>query len=171
MSLYEKLKLQLPEFSIEVVTTDNMENYENIFYSNQEYFLITDGHPANKQNIVDTIEYGNDFPHGMCHCLGFSLNGVAVAFLSFFEGYPEADTLYIGLFLMDSKFKRMSIGTKIISTLIEKAFRSQYTSVKLSVQDNNISGYLFWKKLGFSLKEKTICNGFYNLSMELKRGI
>lgn len=48
-------------------------------------------------------------------------------------------------------------------------FSAGYTSIKLSVQDNNVSGYPFWKKLGFKAVKKTKCDGFYNISMELER--
>lgn len=171
MSIYLKLKPRLPEFNIELVTLDNMNHYENIFYCNQEYYFITDGHPAAKQDCIETIEYGNAFPEDLCYCIGFSLNGEAVALLSIFEGYPETDTLYIGLFLMSEKFKRKSIGTKIITALIDESFHTQYNSIKLSVQDNNISGYSFWCKLGFKITQKCDCNNFCNLSMELKKGV
>lgn len=43
MSIYLKLKPWLPEFDIELVTLENLKNYENIFYCNREYYLITDG--------------------------------------------------------------------------------------------------------------------------------
>ena len=36
MSLYLKLKPRLPEFNIELVTLDNLDRYENIFYCNSE---------------------------------------------------------------------------------------------------------------------------------------
>ena len=112
MSLYLKLKPRLPEFNIELVTLDNLDRYENIFYCNSEYYLITEGHPATKRDCMETIQYGNDFPKDMCYCIGFSLKDKAVALLSILEGYPETDTLYIGLFLVNEDFKRKSIGTK-----------------------------------------------------------
>lgn len=171
MSLYLNLIPRLPEFNIEVVTLDNLYHYENIFYSNREYYLLTEGHPAAKQDCIETIQYGNDFPEDMCHCIGFSLKGEAVAWLSVFEDYPEINTVYIGLFLMNEKFKRKSIGTKIISALIEEAFNTKYNTVKLSVQDNNISGCSFWRKLGFQITEKRDCGHFFNLSMKLRKGI
>ncbi len=169
MFLYLKLKSRLPEFNIELVTLDNLNNYENIFYCNQEYYLITDGHLATKQDCMETIEYGNYFPEDTCYCIGFSSNDEAIALLSILEGYPEADTIYIGLFLMNEKFKRKSIGTKIISALIDESFYAQYHSIKLSVQDNNISGCSFWRKLGFKTTKKINCGNFFNLSMELKK--
>lgn len=105
----------------------------------------------------------------MCHCLGFSKEQQPVAFLSLLEGYPEPATLYVGLFLIDKRFQKKSIGTRIMNTVIDDAFSAGYTSIKLSVQDNNVSGYPFWKKLGFKAVKKTKCDGFYNISMELER--
>ena len=46
MSLYLKLKSWLPGFDIELITLDNLNNYERVFLCNQEYYLITDGHIA-----------------------------------------------------------------------------------------------------------------------------
>ena len=171
MSLYDKLKYKLSEFNIECVTLENVSKYVNIFYSNEEYYMLTDGHIASKQDVLEAIGYGDDFPDDMCFSVGFSKGDEAIAFLSFFEGYPEESTLYIGLFLIDAGFQRMSFGTKIIQTLIDEAFESEYDSVKLSVQENNVSGYAFWRKLGFKVVDKTKCDGFYNLSMKLNRDI
>ena len=169
MSLYLKLKPRLPEFNIELVTLDNLDRYENIFYCNSEYYLITEGHPATKRDCMETIQYGNDFPKDMCYCIGFSLKDKAVALLSILEGYPETDTLYIGLFLVNEDFKRKSIGTEIIGALIDEAFNTKYNSIKLSVQDNNISGCSFWHKLGFQITQKCDCNNYFNLSMKLEK--
>ena len=170
MPLYKNLQVRLPEYIVEFVTTENLSKYEGIFYSNTEYYLITDGHPATKQDCIETVEFGNNYPKDMSYCIGISSKNEAVAFISFFEGYPDVNTLYIGLFLMNEPFKRKSIGTKIMTSLIEEAFIANYTCIKLSVQDNNISGYSFWTKLGFEITEKCECCGFCNLSMELKRG-
>lgn len=169
MSLYLKLKPRLPEFNIELVTLNRLNYYEDIFYCNQEYFLITDGRLATRQDCIETIEYGKNFPEDMYYCIGFSLNGEAIALLSIFEGYPEADTLYIGLFLMNEKFKRKLIGTKIINSIIDESFNAKYNTIKLSVQDNNISRCSFWRKLGFKVTQKCDCDNFCNLSMELKK--
>ena len=148
---------------------ENLNKYEDIFYSNEDYYIVTDRHPATKQVCVDTIEYSKNYPSGMCYCLGFSKGQQPVVFLSLLEGYPESSTLYVGLFLIDRRFQKNSIGTKIMNIVVEDAFSEGYTSIKLSVQDNNVSGYPFWKKLGFKAVKRTKCDGFNNISMELKR--
>ena len=55
-----------------------------------------------------------------------------------------------------------------IDKVIDIAFESGYKSIKLSVQDNNVSGYPFWQKFGFKKVKRTKCNGFYNISMKLR---
>lgn len=171
MSLYIKLKHRLPDFTVEQVTLDNLLKYENVFYSNIEYYMITDGRPATKQDCIETIKYADAFPSGMCHSVGVSKDGNAVAFLSLFEGYPEEDMFYIGLFLIDKRFQKQSLGTKIINAVIDTAFSSNYAGIKLSVQDDNISAYTFWQKIGFKSVNINKCNGFNNVSMELNRPV
>lgn len=70
---------------------------------------------------------------------------------------------------MNEKFKRKLIGTKIINSIIDESFNAKYNTIKLSVQDNNISGCSFWRKLGFKVTQKCDCDNFCNLSMELKK--
>ena len=169
MVIYEKLQQRLLDFLIEPVTLNNLSKYENIFYSNDDYFMITDGRAATKQDCIETIEYADNFPIGMCQLIGFSKHEQAIAFLSLLEGYPRKSTLYIGLFLIDKQFQKNSIGTKIINEVIDMAFTSGFKTLKLSVQDNNVSGYSFWQKLGFKSVKRTKCDGFYNISMKLNR--
>lgn len=167
MSWYDGFKMQLRDFDVNIVTTDNLGIYEDIFYCNKEYFLITDGRIATRQDCIDTIEYSQNFYEDKAFCIGFTFQNTPVAFLSIIEEYPEKETLYIGLFLMNNSFKRKGIGRRIITSLINEAFKYNYKTLKLSVQDNNMSGYSFWESLGFKIIDKTKCEGFYNLSMEL----
>lgn len=167
MLLYKNLQQHFSEYNIELLSLENWDKYAEIFYSNNDYYLTTDGRPASKDDCIDTIEYcPNGFPKEKCYCIGFSINGKPAAILSLLEDYPDYGTLYIGLFLMNEKFKRKGIASNIIHTLLDEALRTGYKSVKLSVQDNNISGFSFWKKLGFYVTERNQCSGFCNLSME-----
>ena len=168
MSFIKKTGERLPGFTVEAVTKENITKYQNVFCSNDDYYLITEGRPASLQDCIETIEYTENFPTGIPHNLGFSKDGKGAAYLSLFEGYPEEKTLYIGLFLVDRSLQRSSLGSTVIKAVIDQGFSSGYGAVKLSVQDNNVSGYPFWKKMGFTAVNKTECDGFYNISMELK---
>lgn len=161
--MYKKLQALLPDFIIEPVTIDNLSTYEPIFYSNDEYYYLTDGHRATRELCEDTL---CDYPPYKGYSIGVSQNGQAMAFLSVLEGYPDADTLYIGLLLVDEKFKRKSIGTTIMKALCTIAADIDVKNLKLSVQENNISGLNFWIKMGFYEIDRCTCDGFDNLSMK-----
>lgn len=163
---YGKLRELLPGFTVEPVTLENLHRYEAIFCGNTDYCHITDGRPATKQDCIETIEMVAEFADGRGHSIGFSLNGEAVAFMSCLEGYPDAETAYIGLFLMDERYKRRHIGTQIVQAMLETARVSSFHAVRLSVQDNNISGCAFWRKLGFEAVASCDGEGFCNLSMK-----
>ena len=166
--MYQKLQVLLPEFIIEPVTIDNLSAYETVFYSNDEYYLLTDGHPAKRELCEDTL---SDYPPYKVYSVGVSQNKQAVSFLSVLEGYPDADTLYVGLLLVDEKFKRKSVGTTIMKALFAIAADMNFKNLKLSVQDNNISGLNFWKKIGFYEIDRCTCDGFDNLSMKYDIGL
>lgn len=161
--MYQKLQALLPQFTVEPVTPENLSLYETVFYNNQEYYCLTDGHPATKETCEDSIDGYLDYPTysiGICH------NEQSVAFLSVLDGYPEEGTLYIGLLLVDDRFQHRAIGSSIIQALFKVATDLNFKNLQLSVQENNISGLSFWKKIGFYEIDRCPCEGFDNLSMK-----
>ena len=167
MNLYENMQVRLSEFVIERITTDNFEKYEEIFYCNKEYYLLTDGQAATKETIIETIEYcPNDFPKENVYNIGILYNGKPVCCIFTLYGYPDKQTFYIGLFLMNEEFKKQGIGTTVIKALFESCSYTVIEKFCLSVQDNNLSGCRFWKNLGFEVVNQNMCEGFINLSMQ-----
>lgn len=159
--------IYLDGYAIEPITTNNLGKYEDIFYCNEEYYIITDGHPATKADCIETIEYSIDgISKNNIHNIGFCNNNEAVACLFLIEGYPCADILWLGLFLVHNKCKRNHIGSNCIKALIDSLKESPIKRIRLSVQDNNISGFSFWKHLGFSVIAESECENFKNLTME-----
>ena len=167
MSLYENMQLRLSDFVVEQITTDNFEKYEEIFYCNKEYYVLTDGQAATKETIIETIEYRpNDFPKENVYNIGVSYDGKPVCALFALYGYPDEQTFYIGLFLMNEEFKKQGIGTMVIKVLFDSFSNTVIKKFCLSVQDNNISGCRFWNNLGFEVVNQNVCSGFINLSMQ-----
>ncbi len=167
MDVYKRMQEHLSEFYIERITMKNLEQYEECFYCNKDYYMITDGHPATKEICVDTIEYcPADFSEKNIYNIGVSQAGKCVCTLFLLYGYPEKTTIYIGLFLVNEQFKRQGVGTKVIKTLFKCFSNTKIERFSLSVQDNNICGCKFWQSLGFKVVDKTRCDGFVNLSLQ-----
>lgn len=161
--IYRKLQAILQEYTVESVTMENLSKYETVFYSNEEYYFLTDGRPATRKDCEDTI---CSFATENVHSIGVLQNGKAISFMSILEGYPNDETLYIGLLLVDKKSQRQSVGTMLMNAIISVADDLKFQNLRLSVQSNNISGLAFWKKLGFYETSRCVCNGFDNLSMK-----
>ena len=167
MNLYEKMQLRLPEFVIGRISTDNFGKYEEIFYYNKEYYVLTDGQAATEETCIETIKYcPNDFPIEHVYNIGFLYNDKPVGARFALYGYPDEKTVYIGLFLMNEEYKKQGIGTKVIRALFDSFSNSVIERFCLSVQDNNLSGCRFWNNLGFEVVNRNICEGFMNLSMQ-----
>ena len=77
--MYFKLQERLPEFTVTRVTMENLSFYESIFFSNEEYYRLTDGNPATRKTCEDTID---SFPPHQVYSIGISRQEEAVAFLS-----------------------------------------------------------------------------------------
>ena len=120
------LQCFLPEFMIEPVTVDNLSDYESVFYNNKEYYCLTDGHSATREICEDTICGCSSYN---VHSIGISWNGQAISFLSILDGYPDVDTLYIGLLLVDERFKRQSVGTSIMKAIFITAANLKFKNL------------------------------------------
>ena len=160
--MLNRLKSVLPEYGFEYVTTKNLSLFESVFYSNPEYYILTDSHPATKKDCIDTINF--EIPERV-RSIGVTREDDAVAFVSVIEGYPVAETYYIGLLLVDERYKRQHIGSQIVRAMITVASGMGFKNVCLSVQDNNVVGTQFWKKLGFYETGRCKGTGFDNLSL------
>ena len=167
MDIYKRMQKHLSEFYVEKISVNNLERYEECFYCNIDYYMITDGQPATKEICVDTIEYCPDnFPTKNIYNIGISQAGKSVCTLFLLYGYPEETTIYIGLLLVNEQFKRQGVGTKVIKALFKCFSNTTIKRFSLSVQDNNICGCKFWQSLGFKVVDKTLCDEFVNLSMQ-----
>ena len=159
--------IEHPCYEVEPITLDNMSKYEDVFYCNHEYFMITDGRPATQSDCIQTIEYSIDgISKDKIHTIGFSDKEEPVACLSVIDGYPDTDTLWLGLFLVHSKYKRKYVGTELIKALVLSLKETDIKRIRLSVQDNNTSGLSFWKHIGFSIVAKTEGENHNNYTME-----
>ena len=154
-------------YTIESITLNNIDKYEDVFYSNKEYYMLTDGRTATKTDCIETVDYSIDgIEKRNIHNIGFCDEENPVACLFLIEGYPDEDILWLGLFLVHEKYKRKGLGTKFIKALIDFLKETSIRHIRLSVQDNNISGLSFWNQMGFSVIEKTDCGMYNNLTME-----
>jgi len=149
-AIISTLKSGLSGYDIIPITRQGCEQVMEVFESNQDFFLLTEGKPATLsgcQANVDAIPPGFDIQNKLY--IGFWTNNRCIAVLDILIGYPSPDCIYIGLFLIHGEMQGTGLGRKIIEALIAASKNAGLNSAKLAVVENNKKAIAFWKRLGF----------------------
>ena len=81
----------------------------------------------------------------------------------------DENTVKLGIFIAEEKYRNRNYGTKAIENLLCFAKDKGYKNVILNVRTNNIRAYTLYKKLGFvQIKKYTKENGIDVITMELE---
>lgn len=81
----------------------------------------------------------------------------------------DENTVKLGIFIAEEKYRNKNYGTKAIENLLCFAKDKRYKNVILNVRTNNIRAYTLYKKLGFvEIKRYTKENGIEVFLMKLE---
>ena len=81
--------------------------------------------------------------------LGYYDDNVLVAIMDLITGYPDDNTVYIGLFMTDISMQGKGIGTAIIGELCDYCKTQGYERIELAWVKGNPQAESFWKKNAF----------------------
>ena len=82
--------------------------------------------------------------------IGFFENDSLIAIMDFILSFPKEDTVFIGLFMMDSKESGKGKGSAIIAEAFTAWKRAGYKKVRLAYMKGNMQSRNFWRKCGFT---------------------
>lgn len=137
----------LPEYEFQQGTEENLEEQYQIKRSNTAFFERTGQHPVTMEDCrVDltacppTVSAENQFfwqvyEHGKC-----------IALLAYLQHYPESDTAYLGLLMVDAVLHGKGIGRKVNAAFMRAAAKAGYKKIRLGCYLTNEPGYWFWRK-------------------------
>lgn len=149
--LYTLLKqAYAPVYSVKLLTEADSGEILTVYQSNTAYYRILQNHPATAENCREDLE---GLPAGLpeknkCFAGLYQKNRL-VSVLDLLNGYPQPDTLYIGLFMLDAAYQGCHTGTEQIKALLQAAEKAGFLRVELGCLEKNESGLTFWRKLGF----------------------
>lgn len=126
---------------------------------------------VDKTNICDIVRLENSYPYEMYsnkqlmdmfdlnYYVFFKaeINGVVVGYLCATIIFDECNILKI---IVDEKFKRMGIGSKLLDYLKNICKESSVSQIYLEVRDNNNSAIKFYEKNKYTLAG--IRKGYYD---------
>ena len=156
MFLLDELQRKLQEYQIQAITKEDFEQVMPAYRTNEAFFLLTDGKPAEKEQCLHDIdEVPPNFSLENKYFLGLWKDGDIAAVLDFLVGFPEPGIIWIGLLLIHGKLQGTGIGTEIINRLCEVCKEQGYAAVQIGVIEENKKALQFWGKQGFKEIRKT----------------
>lgn len=92
--------------------------------------------------------------------LGFFDGTRLVALFDLVLGYPNRDTAFIGLFMLEQAYQGKGVGSAIISNCATYLRRCGFARLRLAVDHGNPQGLGFWMKNGFAQTGEVYPNDF-----------
>jgi len=145
---------------IKLISVDNdklKEKVLDIYTGNDYYFNKILNIPQNITNVEQDI---TNIPDGVQKSQKnyrlVSFNDEILGAVDYITGYPEKNTLFIGLLIIKNNKHRQGFGEKIFNYL-EDLFKSEgFLKIRLGVIADNEIGFSFWKKQNFKEIERKV---------------
>lgn len=148
--ILNELIQSLPDYKIEVITKENIEDVMELMKSNVYFYSKTQKHEVNLQEYLEDISLlppGRKLIHKTY--VSFYKQGQCVAILDFVEGYPKEEIGYIGMMMVHEAMHGKGIASQILSKVYEISTHKKFKFVELACYETNEKGLAFWKKQGF----------------------
>lgn len=139
------LQKQIKDFIIKYIKEEDFSDLYNLEKNNIQYFQYTKEEPNYNSIIEEVYELPNNITIDKKHFIGFYNHNKLIAVMDLIDGYPDKQTYWIGLFIIDIEYQHIGIGTYIMNNLIEYSKKN----IQLGCLSNNQEGFAFWSKLGF----------------------
>lgn len=81
--------------------------------------------------------------------IGFFDEERLIAIMDLIDGYPDADTAYIGLFMVDQENQNRGVGSQIIGECTSALTAMGFKRIMLGYVNGNPQAEHFWTKNGF----------------------
>lgn len=145
---------------IKLISVDNdklKEKVLDIYIDNDYYFNKILNIPQNITNVEQDI---TNIPDGVQKSQKnyrlVSFNDEILGAVDYITGYPEKNTIFIGLLIIKNNKHRQGFGEKIFDYL-ENLFKSEgFLKIRLGVIADNEIGFSFWNKRNFKEIERKV---------------
>ncbi len=148
--LADTLGQMLPRYELHPVGEETFFDLFQLEESNAHYFAYEQDHPLTyEEAIEDIMKMPPELSPQQKQVFGLYRDGRMLAVADWAEGYPEADIVWIGLFMVDAGCARQGIGREVIETFCRAARENQFKKIRLGCIAENVEGLAFWQAMGF----------------------
>ncbi len=127
------------------INEHNLHIAHEIYNSNPSYNRLENGKPTRTMQ-----EMRDEFLQDKTESYLIYSASTPVAVLDFLPHNPKDGFPWIGLMMVNGQFHSKGFGAKAYQLFERKLVERGFTSIRLAVLKNNVSGKMFWNKMGFS---------------------
>lgn len=135
-------------YSCRILAEKDIPSILSLYESNPLYFQYCPPKP----NLASVKEDMLRLPEGKAKAdkfyVGFWNNSKLVAVMDFVYAYPDEETVFIGLFMVDQAYQRKGIGSQIVTEALAY-FANNFRKARLAYVKGNPQSQHFWEKQGF----------------------
>ena len=154
--MLEVIRKQLIEYEIAIITRENFEKVFEVYNTNQNFFLLTQGSKTTVESSINdidalppTCDVSQKIYVSICE------QDKIIAVMDLITGYPEETTIWIGLLLIHGDMQGKKIGSRIVNAVLDAAYATGSKSAQLGVIESNTRAVVFWQKHGFEIFQQS----------------
>ena len=117
---------------------------------------LLEGEPFDDDFIRKSIEEGDLPPLPDASIENYRIKTIfrkdtedVVGFFDFYCGYPSANCIWMGIFLIDKKHRKNGYAQEVINFIAEEGKKAGYEKSGIGVYLKNWTGLRFWTKSGY----------------------
>lgn len=106
---------------------------------NDQYYRYCGGETSPGRIRQDLTLCPPGIPLAQKYYVGFFAAGTLVAVMDLVDGYPDADTAFIGFFMMNKSLQGRGVGTALVSEVLACLTALGFAAVRLGIDKENPS--------------------------------
>ncbi len=153
-------------YSVRSLEASDICDIVELCRQNTVFYQYTEARPTAENILHDMKAVPPGIDRSAKYYFGFFDDRELAAVMDLVDGYPDADTAYIGFFMMDLEYQGRQAGTAIIGEVLEYLKSIGKKAVRLAIDKGNPQSTHFWKKNGFEIISEANVNGWTKLVAE-----
>lgn len=143
---------------VDINSESRLKKALEIYISNTEYFSLFSDHAVSIQTLKEDMNSCPPNTHKDAKQFKLiSANSLIIGLIDYIVSYPDDDSVYIGLVLIDKQYQGQGMGTKVISKFEDFIKKLGFIYIQLGVVDENTQAMKFWTSLHYKkLEEKRV---------------
>ena len=121
---------------------------------NPQFYRYSPAECSEEQVLRDMAIAPPGIPPSQKHYVGYFDGDALIAVMDLIDGYPDADTAFIGFFMLAGERQGRGAGRAIIGEALAYLRAVGYAAVRLCIDEGNPQSTAFWTKHGFTVLKR-----------------